>query len=91
MSARQGFEPDSSMSRYWCVVLLCRASSLIKHIGVFSENEKSGFSLGSGGVSASGRETAVCPSGPGSNPRTDLAFLGSELLSNSSHRALGFF
>ena len=32
--------PDSSVNLYWCWILLYLASSFIKHIGVFSENEK---------------------------------------------------
>ena len=38
--------------------------------------------LGRGG-GASGRAVAFCPSEPGSNPGTDLAFSGSELFTGS--------
>ena len=40
---------------------------------------------------ASGRAAAFCPSKQGSNPGTDQAFSGSELLRIYSHWALGFF
>ena len=38
--------------------------------------------MGRGG-GASGRAVAFCPSEPGSNPGTDLAFSGSELFTGS--------